>query len=262
MHHTPSPPGYTRLVLIECRDLWKIYGSSASDALVAAKNGAVREDLMERWRCVLAVAGVSFAVREGEIFVVMGLSGSGKSTLVRHLNRLVEPTAGQVVIGGQDIGLLDADGLRQLRAAQIGMVFQHVALLPHRTVVDNVAFGLELRKVAKNERRKTALGALELVQLEGWGERLPAELSGGMKQRVGLARALVADPPLLLLCEPFSAHGVTSKAGPLNCNLKAALSRSLCPRPAPRRRRSPICYTADNFVSDEACSRALCGQGE
>ena len=192
-------------MLIECADLWKIFGESPGEALAAARAGATRDELMEKWQCVLAVAGVSLSVEEGEVFVVMGLSGSGKSTLVRHLNRLVEPTAGRVRIDGQDINDLDADALRALRSEKIGMVFQHVALLPHRSVIDNVAFGLELRRVAKAERHRIARQTLELVSLDGWENRMPSELSGGMKQRVGLARALVANPRILLLDEPFAA---------------------------------------------------------
>jgi glycine betaine/proline transport system ATP-binding protein len=192
-------------VLIQCDDLWKIFGSSEQAALADARAGATRDELMQRFQAVLAVAGVSFTVAEGEIFVIMGLSGSGKSTLVRHLNRLVEPTAGRVLIDSHDIGSLDAAGLRSLRSETLGMVFQHVALLPHRTVLDNVAFGLELRDVPKAERHRIAAQTLSKVELDGWGDRLPSELSGGMSQRVGLARALASDPPILLMDEPFSA---------------------------------------------------------
>ena len=192
-------------MLIECQDLWKIFAKQPERALEAARAGASRESLMADHEAVLAVAGVSFAVEAGEIFVVMGLSGSGKSTLVRHLNRLVEPTAGSVVIDGRDVSAMDDSELRRLRSETIGMVFQHVALLPHRSVVDNVAFGLELRGVNGAERRKLAEETLGRVELDGWGERRPDELSGGMQQRVGLARALVADPDILLMDEPFSA---------------------------------------------------------
>ena len=142
---------------------------------------------------------------EGEIFCIMGLSGSGKSTLVRHINRLIEPTAGEILIDGSDINRLSADALRQVRAEKIGMVFQHTALLPHRTVQDNVALSLELRGVDKETRIKVAKEKLALVQLDGWEERMPTELSGGMQQRVGLARAMAADPRVLLMDEPFSA---------------------------------------------------------
>ena len=192
-------------MLIECDDLWKIFGPSPQEALAAARDGATRDDLMARFESVLAVAGVSFTVEEGEVFVIMGLSGSGKSTLVRHLNRLVEPTAGRVAIDGRDIGELDAEELRRLRSETLGMVFQHVALLPHRSVLENAAFALELRGTEVPQRTEIARETLARVGLEGWEQRLPRELSGGMSQRVGLARALAADPRILLMDEPFSA---------------------------------------------------------
>jgi glycine betaine/proline transport system ATP-binding protein len=135
----------------------------------------------------------------------MGLSGSGKSTMVRHINRLIEPTAGSITIGGQDINALNRADLRRMRAEKIGMVFQHMALLPHRTVWDNVCMSLELRGVDPVKRRQVAAEKLTLVGLDGWGDRYPDELSGGMKQRVGLARAMAADPEILLMDEPFSA---------------------------------------------------------
>ena len=154
---------------------------------------------------MLAVSDVSFKVAAGEVFCIMGLSGSGKSTLVRHVNRLIEPSAGEILIHGDDIGRKSAADLRRLRSEKIGMVFQHVAIFPHRTVRDNVAFGLEIRGVDRERRRAIADEKLALVRLAGWGERYPEELSGGMQQRVGLARALAADPDILLLDEPFSA---------------------------------------------------------
>jgi len=191
---------------IECRDVWKIFGERASEALAAiGRDNLTRGDAQQRFDCVIAVAGVSFAVRHGEIFCVMGLSGSGKSTLVRHVNRLIEPTAGQILVGGEDIGAKSAAELRRLRSEKIGMVFQHVALFPHRTVRDNVAFGLEVRGRSKASRLEVAQAKLDLVQLGAWGDRYPHELSGGMQQRVGLARALAADPEILLMDEPFSA---------------------------------------------------------
>jgi glycine betaine/proline transport system ATP-binding protein len=191
---------------IECRDVWKIFGRRARDAFAAIEHdGMTRAEAERRFDCVVAVAGVSFAVRPGEIFCVMGLSGSGKSTLVRHVNRLIAPTAGTVLVAGEDIGAKSAAALRRLRSEKIGMVFQHMALFPHRTVRDNVAFGLEVRGMAKAARLAVAQQKLELVQLDGWGDRYPHELSGGMQQRVGLARALAADPEILLMDEPFSA---------------------------------------------------------
>ncbi len=193
------------------RDIWKIYGTNARSALAALRASMAqgqsldKDAIRERFGCVVGVAGISFEVKEGETFCVMGLSGSGKSTLLRHINRLIEPTAGQIEVFGTDVAGLDRRALQQLRAGTIGMVFQHMALWPHRSVRDNVAFGLEVRSVGRGERYRAAEQALELVQLAGWADRYPDELSGGMQQRVGLARALAADPPILLMDEPFSA---------------------------------------------------------
>lgn len=191
---------------IECQSVWKIFGHRPREALeLAQTQGIDKDELFRRTGCVIGVADVSFQVRRGEIFCVMGLSGSGKSTMVRHINRLIEPTGGSITIGGQDINALNKAGLRRMRAEKIGMVFQHMALLPHRTVWDNVSMGLELRGVDPVKRRKIAAEKLALVGLDGWGDRYPDELSGGMKQRVGLARAMAADPEILLMDEPFSA---------------------------------------------------------
>ena len=154
---------------------------------------------------MVGVADATFSVGEGEIFCIMGLSGSGKSTLVRHINRLIEPTDGRVLFKGEDVGALDDEQLRNLRSTRISMVFQHMALLPHRNVRENVAFALELRGVRKKERAEVAERSLQMVELAGWENHYPDELSGGMKQRVGLARALAADPEVLLMDEPFSA---------------------------------------------------------
>ncbi|WP_192258134.1 quaternary amine ABC transporter ATP-binding protein [Mesorhizobium caraganae] len=191
---------------IEFRDVWKVFGSTAKYDLARIQRDYLSKDaLLEQHGCVVAVAGVSFKVKAGEIFCVMGLSGSGKSTLVRHVNRLIKPSAGQIIVGGEDINRKSEAEMRQLRAQSIGMVFQNVALLPHRTVRENIALSLELRGVPKRHRYEVAEEKLELVQLAGWGDRYPDELSGGMKQRIGLARALAADPAILLMDEPFSA---------------------------------------------------------
>ncbi|NVK40320.1 MAG: glycine betaine/L-proline ABC transporter ATP-binding protein [Oceanospirillaceae bacterium] len=196
----------TQQAAIQCRNVWKIFGDRADEALEAIHSEGLNKDqVRERFGCVVGVADASFSVAEGEIFCIMGLSGSGKSTLVRHINRLIEPTAGEILIDGSDINQLGAEALRQVRAEKIGMVFQHTALLPHRTVRDNVALGLELRGVDKEARIKVAHEKLALVHLDGWEERMPSELSGGMQQRVGLARAMAADPRVLLMDEPFSA---------------------------------------------------------
>lgn len=191
---------------VECRNVWKIFGDRADEALAAVKQrGLTKEQVLEEFGCVVGVADASFAAEEGEIFCIMGLSGSGKSTLVRHINRLIEPTSGDILIGDDDINALNPEQLRQIRAEKIGMVFQHTALLPHRTVRENVALGLELRNVDEQKRLRVAEQKLELVQLTGWEDKLPSELSGGMQQRVGLARAMAADPEILLMDEPFSA---------------------------------------------------------
>ncbi|MDE0697418.1 MAG: glycine betaine/L-proline ABC transporter ATP-binding protein [Boseongicola sp.] len=191
---------------IECRNLWKIFGSRVDETLAAAEAGKVdKSTALKQFGCVIGVADVSFDVRRGEVFCIMGLSGSGKSTILRHVNRLIEPTAGSVLVDGQDVMDLDDRSLRALRAEKIGMVFQHMALWPHKTITGNVAFGLEVQGADRKACRKAAEEALETVGLGGWGDRYPDELSGGMQQRVGLARALAADPDILLMDEPFSA---------------------------------------------------------
>jgi glycine betaine/proline transport system ATP-binding protein len=185
--------------------VWKIFGPAEAAALADARAGATKAEILARHRCVVGIADASIAVMPGEIFVIMGLSGSGKSTLLRHVNRLIEPTAGDIRVLGQDVRALSPAALRALRAERIGMVFQHMALLPHRSVQDNVAYPLELRGAPKAVRWQVSAEKLGLVGLQGYGDRLPRELSGGMQQRVGLARALAADPAILLMDEPFSA---------------------------------------------------------
>jgi len=191
---------------IELRHVWKVFGSIAEPEFERLRReGGSKGDIQERLGCVVAVADASFSIAPGEIFCIMGLSGSGKSTLLRHINGLVAPTAGEVLVGGIDIAALSAAALRDLRARKIGMVFQNFALLPHRSVVDNVAFGLELRDVPQHERLDRARAMLKAVQLEAWADAGITELSGGMQQRVGLARALAGDPDILLMDEPFGA---------------------------------------------------------
>jgi glycine betaine/proline transport system ATP-binding protein len=191
---------------IECRNVWKVFGEKAAAALVAARDqGLDKSEVSKRFGAVVGIRDVSISVRPGEIFCIMGLSGSGKSTLVRHINRLIEPTAGTIKVAGEDINALDSARLRTVRAEKIGMVFQNMALLPHRTVRENVALSLELRGMARVQRDRIANEKLEVVHLAGWGDHYPDELSGGMKQRVGLARAIAADPSILLMDEPFSA---------------------------------------------------------
>ncbi|WP_373634759.1 glycine betaine/L-proline ABC transporter ATP-binding protein [Yoonia sp. SS1-5] len=193
-------------VEIECRNLWKIYGSREKEALKAVQaEGLSKDEIRDRYDCVLGVRDASFSVNRGEIFCIMGLSGSGKSTLVRHINRLIEPTTGEIHVAGQRVDTMGEVRLRQLRAEAIGMVFQHMALWPHRTLAENVGFGLEVRDVPLPKRRQAAIEALAAMDLQGWEDHYPDQLSGGMQQRVGLARALAADPDILLMDEPFSA---------------------------------------------------------
>ncbi len=191
--------------VIEVSGLWKIFGGATDGAYRMATDGASRAAIQKETGSLVAVKDVSFSVAAGETFVVMGLSGSGKSTLIRCLARLAEPTMGSISICGSDVIALDAEGLRDLRRHRLSMVFQHFGLFPHRTVLDNVAFGLEVRGIAKHERRERALELLGTVGLEGWGDHHPQQLSGGMQQRVGLARALAVDPDVLFFDEPFSA---------------------------------------------------------
>jgi glycine betaine/proline transport system ATP-binding protein len=187
------------------RGLSKAFGASPKEALKLARDGASKAQILEQTGAVLAINDVSFSVDAGEIFVVMGLSGSGKSTLVRCLNRLQQPTSGEIAINGEDILTASEERLRAIRLEKITMVFQHFALLPHRTVAENVEYGLKMRGMAKPERRAKALKTLDSVGLGNWADRFPTDLSGGMQQRVGLARALALDPEILLMDEPFSA---------------------------------------------------------
>ncbi|RWE19384.1 MAG: ATP-binding cassette domain-containing protein [Mesorhizobium sp.] len=188
---------------IEFKNVWKVYAACAGDALKEIKQARLSGAPVPPY--VVGVEDVSFDINQGEIFCIIGLSGSGKSTLLRHINGLIKPTAGEVIIDGISIKDLSDARLLQLRSQKIGMVFQHVALLPNRTVTENVALGLEIRGVKRAERRQLAQEALERVKLPQWGAFYPDELSGGMQQRVGLARALVTDPEILLMDEPFSA---------------------------------------------------------
>ncbi len=190
---------------ISCRGVWKVFGPHPERIVGSPDADLSRTELEAKTGCVAAVRDVSFDVAEGRVFVVMGLSGSGKSTLVRCLSRLIEPTAGTVQIDGEDVGSCSPERLRELRRDRVSMVFQHFGLLPHRPVLDNVAFGLEIQGKSKAERRARAGDMLDLVGLGGLGESYPDELSGGMQQRVGLARALANDPEILLFDEPFSA---------------------------------------------------------
>ncbi len=187
------------------KDLYKIFGKDTREALTLTKNGESRETINEKTGQLVALKKINFEVKTGEIFVIMGLSGCGKSTLLRCINRLHEPTEGSVIIEGQNINELNHKELIQLRRHVFGMVFQHFALFPHRTVLENVQFGLELQGTPEQERIKKSKDALLQVGLENWAEKTIDSLSGGMRQRVGLARALSVDPKILLMDEPFSA---------------------------------------------------------
>ncbi|MEV7467885.1 glycine betaine/L-proline ABC transporter ATP-binding protein [Streptomyces kronopolitis] len=203
---SPAGDADGREVVFSVRNLWKVFGPKAEripeDSSVA---GLSAQELREQTGCVAAVRDVSFDVHKGEVFVVMGLSGSGKSTLVRCLTRLIEPTSGALEMDGEDVRAMDRGTLRELRRRRAAMVFQHFGLLPHRSVVDNVAYGLEIQGVGKAERREKAGEIVEKVGLAGMEKRRPGQLSGGQQQRVGLARALAVDPEVLLFDEPFSA---------------------------------------------------------
>ncbi|MGF1537904.1 MAG: glycine betaine/L-proline ABC transporter ATP-binding protein [Elainellaceae cyanobacterium] len=195
----------SKSVKIRIEHLIKIYGNAPQAALQLFRSGDSRDSILKKTGQVLGVADVSFSIKAGEIFVVMGLSGSGKSTLVRCINRLIAPTSGHIYIDGEDVAHVSADRMRQIRRQKISMVFQRFGLFPHRSVVENVEYGLKVSGVGQQQRRAKALETLEAVGLSQWGDRLPSALSGGMQQRVGLARALATDTEILLMDEPFSA---------------------------------------------------------
>ena len=190
---------------VRVEHLSKIFGPSPEEAVRRLEAGASKDEIFQETGNVVAVADISFAVPQGELFVVMGLSGSGKSTLIRCVNRLIPPTSGHLWIDDEDIVAVSEERLRQIRLTKVTMVFQHFALFPHKTVAENVEYGLKVRGVAPGERREKALRSLDLVGLRGWADSAPDNLSGGMQQRVGLARALAVDPEVLLMDEPFSA---------------------------------------------------------
>lgn len=190
---------------IEIKDLCKIFGSTPEKYVAAVKGGMTKAELGREHGHILGLNNINISMPAGRIQVVMGLSGSGKSTLIRHINRLIEPTAGQVLIDGRDVLKMSEDELREFRRRQTAMVFQKFALLPHRTVIDNVVFGLEVRGLPPASARETGMRWLDRVGLNGFEARYPAELSGGMQQRVGLARALSNDAAILLMDEAYSA---------------------------------------------------------
>lgn len=192
-------------VKICLKNLIKIYGDKPRIALELFRSGKTRDEILQLTNQVVSIADISLDIQSGELFVIMGLSGSGKSTLVRCINRLIEPTSGHIYLDGEDIAHVSEKRMRSLRLHKISMVFQQFGLFPHKTVVENVAYGLKMQGMSKVKRQQKSRETLGLVGLESWADRLPADLSGGMKQRVGLARALATDAEILLMDEPFSA---------------------------------------------------------
>lgn len=190
---------------IRCQQVWKVFGPQPEQVVAELDAGASKDEVLSQSGHVLAVRNISFDVRAGETFVIMGLSGSGKSTLLRCLPRLITPTRGQIFIDGQDVAQLDDKALRAVRRHKVSMVFQNFGLFPHRRIIDNVAYGLEIQGMKKSERYAKAKTVIEQVNLKGWENHYPGQLSGGMQQRVGLARALAVEPAIMLFDEPFSA---------------------------------------------------------
>lgn len=190
---------------IEIRNIFKIFGSHPQTALKLAQDGADKDEILARTGHTVGLHDVSLSIERGETFVVMGLSGSGKSTLIRHLNRLIDPTSGEVLFGGTNILAMSINELNAFRRKRLGMVFQRFGLLPHRSVIDNVGYGLEIQGAGRKPREDAALNWIERVGLAGYEHKFPDQLSGGMQQRVGLARALTTDPEVLLMDEAFSA---------------------------------------------------------
>ena len=190
---------------IEIKDLYLVFGNEKQKALKMLKEGKTKSEILKATGCTIAVKDANLSINEGEIFVIMGLSGSGKSTLLRCINRLIRPTSGEVIINGTDIAKVSDKELLQIRRKELAMVFQNFGLLPHRSVLHNIAFGLELQGVKKGEREKKAMESMQLVGLKGYENQMVSELSGGMQQRVGLARALANNPEVLLMDEAFSA---------------------------------------------------------
>lgn len=190
---------------VEVRNVSKIFGSNPKAAIELLKKGKSKKEILKVTGQTLGVNKVSFTIYEGEIFVIMGLSGSGKSTLIRMFNRLIDPTMGEILISNEDIVKMSDSRLREVRQKKISMVFQNFALFPHKTIVENTEYGLEIQKIPANERREKAMRALEVVGLKGYEHQLPSQLSGGMQQRVGLARALASDTDIILMDEAFSA---------------------------------------------------------
>ena len=203
----------TEDLAIAMRGVTKIFGSSPTEALALLQSGKSKAEVQAETSHVVGLDNVSLDIARGQIFVVMGLSGSGKSTLIRHVNRLIEPTSGEIVVNGTDVLKMSLDQLRTYRRTQVAMVFQKFGLMPHRSVIDNVAYGLEVRGVARDERLKEAAKWIEIVGLAGYEQSRPRQLSGGQQQRVGLARALALDTEIILMDEAFSALDPLIRSG-------------------------------------------------
>lgn len=214
---------------VEIKNVYKVFGATPKKMIPLLKSGESKESVLKKHKHSVGVNNASFSVEEGEIFVVMGLSGSGKSTLIRCLNRLIDPTSGEILIDGENIADCNAERLREIRRKKIAMVFQNFALLPHRTVAENVAFGLEIQKEDESVRLKKAAEMLEIVGLKGYENSYPSQLSGGMQQRVGLARALATSPDVLLMDEAFSALDPLIRKGMQNelLNLQRRMKKTI-----------------------------------
>lgn len=186
------------------KDLWKIFGRDPKRILKGEMRNKSKEEIQKKTGCIVGMRNINLEIKKGEFYILMGLSGSGKSTLIRNLIRLVSPTSGSITINNQNVTKMNSEKLLQFRRKTFGMVFQHYGLLPHMTVLDNAAYGLKVKGLPKGERYAKAMQSLETVGLKGWEDYYPGSLSGGMQQRVGLARALANDPEILLMDEPFS----------------------------------------------------------
>ena len=215
---------------IEIKNVYKIFGNSPTEVLPMVKNGANKEEVLEKTGHTVGLDNVSLSIEEGETFVCMGLSGSGKSTLIRHLNRLIDPTDGDIIVDGTNIMELDEQQLIDFRKHELSMVFQRFGLFPHKTVIENVSYGLEIQGIQIEERKKKAMAQIESVGLQGFEDQYPSQLSGGMQQRVGLARALATNPEILLMDEAFSALDPLIRSDMQNqlIELQAKLKKNNC----------------------------------
>ncbi len=206
MYHSPQAVKYCeKMSKIEINNVYKIFGSNPKSVLPMVKEGSSKEEILEKTGHTVGLDNVSMKIEEGEIFVCMGLSGSGKSTLIRHLNRLIDPTEGEILVEGTDVMTLSQQKLIEFRRHKMSMVFQRFGLFPHKTVIQNVGYGLEIQGISDEERKKICMNKIEAVGLSGFENQYPNQLSGGMQQRVGLARALATDTDIMLMDEAFSA---------------------------------------------------------